>query len=139
LITIGDYIVLFSALITAFSLFLPWFTSSTPGTQSQKAFAYSEVASVIVLVFFLTALFLVIYPAISPDAGLPPLPFSTPVVLLTMGAILVLIFTYELGKYDCIQCGGISRGYGVWVGLIASLIFIVGSVIKWGSRPSRMR
>src|ERR1700738_4528842 len=90
LIAIGDWIVLFSALITAISLFLPWFTSSTPGTQSQKAFAYSEVASVVVLVFFLTTLFLVVYPALSPDIGLPPLPFSTPVVLITMGGILLL-------------------------------------------------
>jgi hypothetical protein len=97
------------------------------------------VAAVIVIVFFLATIFLVIYPALSPDLGLPPLPFSTPVVFLTMGAILLLMFTYELGKYACIQCAGLNRGIGIWVALISSILYIVGAVIKWGSRPSGIR
>ena len=133
-ITIGDYIVLVSALLTVVSLFLPWFTS--PGTHDQWAFTYSEVAAVVVIVFFLATLFLVIYPALSGELNLPPLPFSTPLVFLTMGSVLLLLFMYELGKYDCIQCTGISRGIGVWVALIASLVFIIGAIIKWGSRPN---
>jgi hypothetical protein len=138
-VTIGDYIVLFSALCTVISLFLPWFTSAAPGTRSQWAFTYSQIAAVVVIVFFLAALFLVFYPALSPDLGLPPLPFSTPLVFLLMGSILLLLFVYEVGKYDCIQCAGIGRGIGVWVGLVASILFIAGSIIKWGSRTTRQR
>jgi hypothetical protein len=136
-ITLGDWIVLIAGLLTVVSLFLPWFLSNVPGTHDQWAFTYSEVFSVVVLVFFLATLFLVIYPAISNEMGLPPLPFSTPVIFLTMGAILLLLFFYELGRYDCIECQGVSRGLGVWVGLIASVVYIVGAVIRWGSRPTK--
>jgi hypothetical protein len=138
-ITIGDYIVLASSLLTAISLFLPWFTSTLPSTPSQWAFTYSELVSVIVIVFFLAALFLVVYPSLSPDANLPPLPFSTPVVFLSMGELLLIMFTYEVGKYSCIQCVGTGRGFGVWLGFFASIAFIIGAVIKWGSRPAARR
>ena len=138
-ILIGDYIVLFASLLTLVSLFLPWFVSSIPpaAAHNQNAFTYSPVASTVVIVFFLVTLFLVIYPALSPDLGLPPLPFSTPLVFLTLGAVLLLVFTYELGKYACIQCLGVGRGYGVWLGLVAAGVYVIGAVIKWGSRPVR--
>jgi hypothetical protein len=134
-ITIADYIVLASSLLALASLFMPWFVSSI--SRSQWAFTYSEVASVVVIVFFLATVFLIIYPAVAVDSGLPALPFSTPLVFLTMGSILLLLFTYELGKYSCIQCQGVNRGYGVWVALFSACVYIVGSVIKWGSRPVR--
>jgi hypothetical protein len=137
-ITIGDYVVLFAALFSAISLFLPWFVSSTTtGSHNQWAFTNSEIAAVVVIVFFLATLFLVIYPAVSGELRLPPLPFSTPLIFLTMGSLLLLLFTYELGRYSCIQCTGISRGIGIFVGFIASIVFIIGSVIKWGSRTTR--
>jgi len=135
-ITLGDWIVLLAGALTVASLFFPWFVSSV-ASSTQWAFTYSEVFSVVVIVFFLATLFLVIYPALSPDLGLPPLPFSTPVIFLTMGSILLLSYMYQLGKYACIACSGTSRGFGLWLGLIASFVFIVGSAIKWGSRPSR--
>jgi hypothetical protein len=129
-ITLGDYVVLGAALLMLISLFLPWF--SVPGVTGDKwAFAHSEIAAVIVIIFFLASVFLVIYPSISSEMGLPPLPFSTPVVFLIMGAILLLIFTYELGKYSSVE------GFGVWLALLAAIIYIVGAVVKWGSRPSR--
>src|SRR5438105_5302045 len=86
-ITIGDYIVLVAGLATVISLFLPWFVS-TIGQRSEHAFAYSEVASVVVILFFLISLFLILYPALSPELGLPPLPFATPVPLLGFGFLL---------------------------------------------------
>lgn len=135
-VTIGDYIVLASSLLTLVSLFLPWFTSNLRGGD-QWAFTYSEVASVVVIVLFLAVLFLVIYPAISNEIGLWPLPFATPLVFLFMGSLLVLVFTYQLGKYDCILCTGGGRGYGIWLGWIASWVFIAGAVVKWGSRNGR--
>lgn len=138
-VTIGDYIVLFAALFTMISLFLPWSNSTAPGTHSQWAFTYSEVASVVVIIFFLATLFLVIYPAVSSEMGLAPLPFSTPLIFLTMGSILLLLFSYELGKYECIQCPGLSRGIGVLVAFFLALIFIIGAIIKWGSRTPRTR
>lgn len=136
-ITIGDWIVLASSTMTVASLFMTWFVSNVPGSHSQWAFTYSEVACVVVIVFFLATLFLVIYPALSPDLGLPPLPFSTPLIFLTMGSILLLLFFYELGKYACIQCQGVSRGFGIYVGLFASAVYILGAVIRWGSRPAQ--
>ncbi|HLJ65748.1 MAG TPA: hypothetical protein VKX16_00130 [Chloroflexota bacterium] len=137
-VTIGDYIVLVSALLTFICLFLPWFTTSLTSHSDTWAFAYSEVAAVVVIIFFLVTIFLVFYPALAPDFGLTPLPFATPVVFLTMGGILLLLFTFELGKYGCVQaCQGLSRGLGLWIGLIASIAYIVGAIVRWGSRPSR--
>lgn len=136
-VTIGDWIVLAASAFTVISLFLPWFGQSTPRPHDEWAFTYSEVASVVVIVFFLATLFLVVYPSLSPDLGVAPLPFSTPVVFFFMGAILLLLFTYELGKYACIACQGVSREYGVWVALIAAVVYLVGAIIKFGSRPPR--
>ena len=137
-IAIGDYIILVSSLLTLVSLFLPWFRTSITHPHDEWAFTYSEVASIVVILFFLLTLFLVIYPAISPETGAPPLPFATPPVFLIIGAVLLLLFTYELGKYACIQCApGTSRGIGVYVAFIAALVYLVGAVIKWGSRPVR--
>ena len=137
-VTIGDYIVLVSALLIFISLFLPWFSTSLPQHGDTWAFAYSELAAVVVIIFFLATVFLIFYPALSPDLHLPPLPFATPVIFLTMGAIMLLLFTYEIGKYGCVQaCQGVSRGLGLWVALIASIAFIIGAVIRWGSRPMR--
>jgi hypothetical protein len=56
-----------------------------------------------------------------------------------MGAILLLMFMFEFGKYSCILCQGVSRGFGIYVGLIASVVFIIGAIIRWGSRPTRGR
>lgn len=135
-LAIGDYIVLIASLFTVASLFMTWFITSVPRTHGEWAFTYSEVASVVVIVFFLATIFLVLYPAISGDIGLAPLPFATPVVFLTMGSILLLLFTYELGKYDCVLCQGVSRGFGVWVAFVSAWVYIAGAVIKWGSRPA---
>jgi hypothetical protein len=135
-ISVGDYIVLVASLLTVISLFLPWFVSSI-GPRTEHAFAYSEVASVVVILFFLFTIFLVVYPALSPDLGLPPLPFAPPIPMLTLGIILLLVFDYELGKYGCIQCTGTNRGFGIWVGLVASFVYIVGAIVKWASRPLR--
>jgi hypothetical protein len=135
-ITIGDWIVLAASGLTVISLFLPWFGTSTPRPHDEWAFTYSEVASAVAIVFFLATLFLVLYPALSQDLGLAPLPFSPPPMFFIMGAILLLVFTYELGKYACIECP-VSREYGVWVGLIAAAVYLLGAIIRWGSRPPR--
>jgi hypothetical protein len=136
-ITLGDYMVLAASLLTVVSLFLPWFVSSVPRTHGEWAFTYSEAASVVVIVFFLATLFLVLYPAIATEMGLSPLPFSTPIVYMTLGAVLLLLFVYELGKYACFQCQGVSRGFGIWLALISAVIYLIGAVIRWGTRPSR--
>lgn len=137
-IAIGDWIVLFAGLLTVASLFMPWFITDVPGSHDQWAFTYSDWASVVVIVFFLATLFLVVYPSLSPELGLPPLPFSTPLIYLVMGGILLLLFVFELGKYGCIiQCQGVTRGFGVYVGLVAALVYILGAVVRWGSRPTR--
>ena|SRR5579884_2046522 len=138
-ITIGDYIVLVASLLTVASLFMTWFVSNVPGSHSQWAFTYSPVAAVVVIVFFLATIFLVLYPALSPQLGLPALPFSTPVIFLLMGAILLILFVFEFGRYSCVSCQGISRGFGIYVGLIASIAFIFGAVLRWASRPVRPR
>jgi hypothetical protein len=56
---------------------------------------------------------------------------------MALGAVLLLIFVYELGKYACFQCQGVSRGFGIWLALISSVIYLIGAVIRWGSRPTR--
>lgn len=136
-ITIGDYMVLVAGLLTVVSLFLPWFVSSVPRTHGEWAFTYSEAASVVVIVFFLATVFLVLYPAIATELRLSPLPFSTPIVYMTLGAVLLLLFVYELGKYACFQCQGVSRGFGIWLALISAVMYLIGAVIRWGTRPTR--
>lgn len=137
-VTLGDYVVLAASLLTLISLFMPWWTSPLPGSRDQWAFTYSEWTSVIVIVFFLAVLFLVVYPALSTDLHLPRLPFATPVIFLTMGTLLLLMYTYELGKYGCVNCPS-TRGWGIWLGWFAAIVFIVGAIIRWGSRPAPRR
>lgn len=136
-IMIGDYIVLVAGFMTLISLFMPWFVSSIGPSRTQNAFAYSPLFSTIVIVFFLATIFLVLYPAVAPEFGLPLLPFSTPLVFMALGGILLLMVMYEMGKYACISCTTVSRGYGVWLALVASCVYLVGAIIKWGSRPVR--
>lgn len=136
-ITLGDLIVLIAAIFSFACLFMPWYESSIPRTHGEWAFTYSPVAAAVVILFSLVTLFLVVYPAISPNFGLPPLPFSTPLIFLALGTVLFVIMVYQLGKYGCIQCQGTSRGFGLYIGLIASFVYIVGAVVKWASRPAR--
>lgn len=136
-ILIGDYIVLVAALISLVSLFLPWFVSSIGPSHVETAFAYSAIASTVIILMFLATIFLVIYPALSPDLRVPRFPLATAPIFLLFGAVLTLLTTYELGKYACIQCAGVSRGFGVWLAWVAAIVYIVGAVIKWGSRPLR--
>lgn len=136
-LTIGDYIILIASIFTVASLFMTWFVTTVPRPHGEWAFTYSEVASVVVIVFFLATVFLVLYPILSSHLRLPPLPFATPLVFLAMGSVLLLLFTYELGKYDCVLCQGVNRGFGVWVAFIAAWVYIAGAVVKWGSRPAR--
>lgn len=136
-IPLGDWIVLFAGVFAVASLFMPWFMSSLPTQNGQWAFSYSEVASLVVIASFLVTLFMVIYPVLAGELGLRPLPFSVPLVYFGLGFLLLLLFVYELGKYACIQCQGVSRGYGVWVGFFAAFIYLFGAVIRWGSQPQR--
>lgn len=136
-VSIGDWIMVAACLLAVISLFLPWFVTSIPRQHNEWAFTYSEIASLIVIICFLATLFLVVYPAIAPEFGLAPLPFSPPLIFFFMGTLLLLIFTYQAGKYACIVCTTGSRGYGVWIGLIASAVYILGAIIRWGSRPAR--
>lgn len=136
-ISLGDYIIAVSGLLMVASLFMPWFVSSVPRSHTEWAFTYSEWISVFVIIFFLATLFLILYPVVSPELGLPPLPFATPVVFMAIGVILLLLFTYSLGRYECIVCQGTTRGFGVWVAEIFAILYIVGAIIKWGSRPRR--
>src|SRR5947209_20623464 len=84
-ITMGDYVSLVAGILIFASLFMPWAVSNIQGAHSQWAFTYSEVASVVVIVLFLATLFLIIYPVVSTEVGLPPLPFATPLVFLCIG------------------------------------------------------
>lgn len=138
-VTLGDYIVLAAALVTFISLFLPWYVSNIPGTGDVWAFTYSEAASVAVIVLFLATVILALYPAVTGNTRLPPLPFSSPPVYLCIGIVLVLLFDYQLGKYTGIPPTGTgsTRGFGIWLGLIASLAYIVGAIIRWSTRPVR--
>jgi uncharacterized membrane protein YadS len=135
-VTLGDYIVLAASIVTLVSLFLPWFVSNIPGQHGEWAFTYSEVASVIVIVFFLATLFLVVYPSIAAGNGFPPLPFGAPLPYMVMGMVLVLLYDFQLGKYSCIECQGTSSGFGIWLGLIASIAYIIGAIVRWSARPS---
>jgi len=133
-VTVGDWIVLFASLMAVVSLFLTWYQAETPGAKGQWAFSFSPWTSIIVILFFLVTLFLTLYPAMHDEFGLPPLPFASPLIFMTIASLLLLIFAYELGKYGCVDCTRVTRGFGVWVGFIAAFVYLVGAVIKWGSR-----
>ena len=54
-----------------------------------------------------------------------------------LGIVLLLMFFFQFGKYSCITCQGVSHGFGIYLGLIAAFVYVAGSVIKWGSRPTK--
>ncbi|MGH2448769.1 MAG: hypothetical protein ACRDFS_09250, partial [Chloroflexota bacterium] len=94
-ITLGDWIVLIASAVTVISLFMTWFSASTPKPHGEWAFTYSEVASVVVIVLFLFTLFLVVYPALASETNIPAFPFASPVLFFIIGSLVLLVLTYE--------------------------------------------
>ena len=60
-----------------------------------------------------------------------------PTIIILSVIVLLLMFFFQFGKYSCITCQGVSHGFGIYLGLIAAFVYVAGSVIKWGSRPTK--
>jgi magnesium-transporting ATPase (P-type) len=129
-LALGDYIILVASVILFFALLLNWWASG----QNVNAFQHSWLYAVITLVFLLITIVLVTYPLFQPEFRLPPLPVATPPLLLILAFLILLSVVYELGRYVGVDNVGIAPGFGLWLAFIASLVYLLGALIKWGAR-----
>jgi hypothetical protein len=44
---------------------------------------------------------------------------------------------FELGRYSGVDNPTVSPGLGIWLAVLASVVYVFGAVIKWGSRLRR--
>lgn len=130
----GDFIVLLVSLLLFFALIINWWVSNA----SLNAVKYSQLYFVIVLILILATVGLVMYPILESEANLRPLPFATPTILLAIGFLILLMTTYELGRYEGVGLGNVGPGFGLWLAFVCSWLYLLGALVKWGSRQRRL-
>src|SRR5437867_1545256 len=92
----GDLIILFVSGVLFLAIMLNWWVSN----MSVNAWQFSQLYFVIVLLVILATLAVDLYPLLETEMGFRPLPVATPPLFLGMGFLLLLMTTYELGRYD---------------------------------------
>lgn len=131
----GDGIMLVVVVLLFVALVFNWWVSG----QGVNAVKFSELYFVVVLILILVTIGLIVYPMIQSEAGIRPLPFATPPVLLLVGFVILLTTTYELGRYDAVGTTTVSAGFGLWLAFVCSWLYLVGALIKWSSRERALK
>lgn len=129
----GDYVLLVVSFVLFLALILNWWVSGA----SVNAVKFSQFYFVIVLILILVTLGLIVYPLLEAEANLRPLPFATAPLLLAIGFLLLLMTTYELGRYNGIG-STVNPGFGLWLAFVCSWLYLLGALIKWGSRQRQL-
>ncbi len=129
----GDFGILIASVLLFVALIPNWWASG----QSFNAVKYSVVYFVIVLVLILVTIGLILYPLMESEAGIRALPFATPPLFLSIGFLLLLITTFELGRYDGVG-SAFRAGFGLWLAEICCVVYLIAGLVKWGSRERRL-
>ncbi|HEV3310214.1 MAG TPA: hypothetical protein VG815_06835 [Chloroflexota bacterium] len=130
----GDWIILAATVLLFIALIVNWWT----GQGSLNSVRYSQVYFVIMLVLILFTIVLVGYPMLESEARLRPLPFASPPIVILIGFVMFLATIFELGRYEGVAQTTVSPGFGIYLALICSCVYLVGALIKWGSRERRV-
>jgi hypothetical protein len=132
----GDIVVVGASILLFVALIANWFASDHVG--SVNAIKYSGLYFVVALIIILISLALIVWPALHDQGALPALPFAVEPVILGIGALLVLLATYEVGRYTAVTMPGaagvVTAGFGVGLAFVCSWLYLVGALVKWGSR-----
>jgi len=130
----GDWIMLGSSLLLFIALIAGWWVSGGNDNAAWQSGWYF----VFMLILILITIVLVAYPAFQSEARLPALPFNTPPVFILIGFVMFLMTFYELGRYQGVLQSTISPGFGIYLALISSALYLVGAMVKWGNRERRL-
>jgi len=130
----GDWLILFASVLLFIALIVNWWVRGGSVNSAWR----SEVYFVVMLLMILATIVLVAYPMLEAEMGTRPLPFATPPILILIGLVIFLSTLYELGRYEGVAQPTISPGFGVFLALICSALYLVGALIKWGSRERRL-
>lgn len=127
----GDW-VLFAATFALFiALIVNWWTGGSGAVNSVR---FSEIYFVAMLILILATIALITYPVIQSEVNLRPLPFATPPIMILIGLIIFCATVYECGRYQGVAQTTVSPGFGIYLALICAVVYLVGALIKWGSR-----
>jgi hypothetical protein len=130
----GDWIVLGASVILFIALINNWWV----GNGNLNSVHYSELYFVLMLLLILLTVFLVAYPMLQAEAGLSRLPFALPPIFLLIGLAMIFATVYEFGRYQGVVQPTVSPGFGLYLALVCCVIYLVGGLVKWGSRERRI-
>ena len=131
----GDWIVLGASLLLFIAIIANWWVSGGSDNAAWK----SGIYFILMLLMILATIFLAFYPTVRSEFNLPQLPWATPPLFILIGFIIFLATLYELGRYTGVAQATVSPGFGIYLALICSLLYLMGALVKWGSRERRLR
>lgn len=131
----GDWIVLGASILLFIALIGNWWV----GGGSLNAAWRSQIYFFVMLLLILGTIGLVMYPLLLPESGSSTPKFALAPVFIAIGFVIFLATLYELGRYTGIAQPTVSPGFGIYLALISSLLYLMGALVKWGSRERRLR
>jgi magnesium-transporting ATPase (P-type) len=131
----GDWIILGSSVLLFIALIVNWWVSG----GSFNSVHWSKLYFLGMLILILATIVLTAYPMLEAESGFRPLPFAIPPVFLLIGFIMFLATIYEFGRYQGVQQPTVSPGFGLYLALVCCTLYLVGALIKWGSRERRIQ
>jgi len=131
----GDWIMLGASTLLFIALIANWWVAG----DSVNAAWRSGLYFILMLLVILATVVLAMWPLLRMESRLPALPFATPPVFIMIGFIIFLATIYELGRYTGVLHTTVSPGFGIYLAMICSVIYLIGALVKWGSRERRLR
>lgn len=131
----GDFVMLAACGVLFLALILNWWVGGDTDNAVWKSSGYF----ILMLLLILATVVLAIYPLLQSESSLPRLPFATPPMFIAIGFVIFLSTLYEFGRYTGVLQHTVSPGFGIYLALVCGLLYLVGALIKWGSRERRIR
>jgi len=126
----GDWIMLGACLLLFIALIANWWDGDAPENAVWKSGIYFTIMLILILLTVVLAL----YPLLRTEVKLPDLPVATPPVFILIGFVIFLFTLFELGRFEGVHQLDVSPGFGLYLALICGAIYLVGALVKWGSR-----
>jgi hypothetical protein len=131
----GDWIMLGASLLLFIALIANWWD----GDASENAVWHSGIYFAVMLIMILATVILALYPSLQSEMSLRNLPVALPPLFILIGFVIFLGTLYELGRFTGVAQSDVSPGFGIYLALICSVIYLIGSLVKWGNRERRLR
>ena len=138
-LNLGDQIIGGSGIVLFIASFLTWFKAEVPGlgalglgSASANAWDVGFLGWVPVLVGIAMVAFVAVR-AFAPEVKLPELPLPWGQVLFIAGCVaaVLVVLKFLIGEDDGGGVIDISRGFGLFLAVLASIGLAVGGYFKW--------